>query len=104
LFNPDRITAAMEAEVVCQLGALQNARIRQHEAIESFSRLASSLGVCSCVVNAQDAKQLAEAVKSIGQVPQGQLRTRQALVTWNAKYNAHSENAFALMNRIASKL
>jgi hypothetical protein len=104
LFNPDRITAALEGEYVAQLGAVQSARIRLFESLEAFSRLANSLGIGSGKVSAKDARELAREVKAIGSVPMGEKRTRQALVTFNAKYNAHAESAISLMNKIANSL
>jgi hypothetical protein len=104
LFNPDRITAALESERICQIGAIQNSRFRLFSAVEKFSRLASSLGIASGKINAAEARQLAQAVASIGSVPQGKARTRQALVTFNGKYTAHAESAISLMNKIANNL
>jgi hypothetical protein len=104
LYSPDRITAALEGEYVAQLGAVQSARIRLFETVEAFSKLANSLGLGSCRVNAAEARQLAQAVKAIGSVPQGEKRTRTALVSWNARYNAKAETAISIMNTIANAL
>jgi len=104
LFNPDRVTAAMEGKYIKQLGAVQANRIRLFETVEAFSRLANSLGIGSGKVSAKDARELAREVKAVGSVPMGEKRTRQALVTWNGKYNARAENAISIMNRIANGL
>jgi hypothetical protein len=104
LYSHEGIRAALESERICHIGAIQNSRIRLFSAVEKFSRLASSLGTASGKINALEARELSQAVKAIGSVPQGEKRTRTALVSWNARYNAKAETAISLMNRIAANL
>ncbi|MFY8215057.1 MAG: hypothetical protein ACOVMP_00475 [Chthoniobacterales bacterium] len=104
LYDPAAVTAALEAERICQIGALQNARFKMFSTVERFSRLANSLGIACGKINATEARELAQAVASIGAIPTGEKRTRNALVNWNARWNGKHETAFALMNKIASNL